>query len=248
MQLQARLFDGERHHRVEPRRAETSAHDQQAQRAFAARETVCRRRLHDDIGAHRIADDSRLDAGGKGFRKRREHVAREMREQAVRITRDGILFMDHQRAAREPGRDATGAGHESAEAHHQRGPATAHHAECLPDRPQQLERRGQQCDQALAAQTAHRQPLDGDVLGRHHARLEAALRAQPHHFVRGGAQQPRQRQRREHMSTGAAGHDEHEARLTHASSSRGAQRARVAGAAPFERRTVAMPRELCMAS
>ncbi len=50
------LCHRERHDGVEPRRTQTTADHQQAQRAFAARETHGRRFLHDDLGAHRIAD------------------------------------------------------------------------------------------------------------------------------------------------------------------------------------------------
>ena len=75
-------------------------------------------------------------------------------------------------------------------------------------RDPQAERGGEQREHALAAQAADRQPLDGDALGRDDARLEPALGAQPDDLDRLLAQQARQRQRREHVAAGAAGHDE----------------------------------------
>src|SRR5690606_21342166 len=75
---------------------------------------------------------------------------------------------------------------------------------------------------ALAAQAAHRQPLDREPFGGHHARLEAVARAEPDHTVRAGAQQPREGESGKHMPARATGHDEH--RAAHAAAVRRPER------------------------
>src|SRR5205814_5633145 len=61
------------------------------------------------------------------------------------------------------------------------------------------------------------EPLERDAYRRNDPRLESARGSEPDDLELLPAQQPRQRQRREYMSTGAAGHDEdrpaHEALL-----------------------------------
>jgi hypothetical protein len=72
VQREPALRNRERHHGIEPRRTQTTADDQQAQRTVAPREALGRRRLHDDLRAHRVADHARFDAGGKRVGKRRD--------------------------------------------------------------------------------------------------------------------------------------------------------------------------------
>ncbi len=61
---------------------------------------------------------------------------------------------------------------------------------------------------AFAAQPAHADPFDLDVLRRHELRFQPALRAEPHRLVAAFAQHARSRERRENVPAGAARHDE----------------------------------------
>ncbi len=61
---------------------------------------------------------------------------------------------------------------------------------------------------ALAAQPAHAEPLDRNACGRHEARLDAALRAEPDDVVAAPLQHARRRERREDVAAGAASHDQ----------------------------------------
>ncbi len=143
-----------RQHGVEPRRALAAAEDEQAQRAGARGITLRGRRDRDDLRAHRIADalgtHAAAEAAGEAF----EHAGREPGEQTVGHARDRVLFVDHQRAARQPRREPARARGEAAGAEHDARSVPAHHAERLYERETELERRSKQVEHALAAQAA----------------------------------------------------------------------------------------------
>jgi hypothetical protein len=140
--------------------------------------------------------------------KRFEHAACEAREQAIGHSRDCILLVDHERPTRQPGSDATGSRYEAARAEYDVGPATSHHLQALPDRQRQFEWRREPRRESFAAQAAHADPFDLDVLRRHELRFEPALRAEPHRLVTALAQHARSGERRKDMPSGAARHDE----------------------------------------
>ncbi len=147
--------------------------------------------------AHRIADHAHArparERGGKG----REHFTRQRREAAIGETRDGILLMHQQRTTQQPCSETPGPVTKPPSPTTTAGRLSTHDAQCLPQRAQQVEWRGQQRKCALAAQTAHRQPLDRKTISGHHARFETTTRAEPDHFALLCAQQPRQCQRPE---------------------------------------------------
>ncbi len=116
--------------------------------------------------------------------------------------------MDHERRARQPRSDSARTGDESTEPHDHHRPMLAHDAERLNERVHEPERRHQQRADALAAQAAHRQPLDREAVLRDDASFEAALRAEPDHVELASAQQTRERERGEDVSAGAASHDD----------------------------------------
>ncbi len=131
-----------------------------------------------------------------------------MRQAAVGKARNRILLVNHQGPPHQPGGDAAGACDESTQAHHHHRLVLPDDAEGLNQRPHEPERRCQGSDDALAANAADGQPLDRDALLRHHARLEASLSSEPHHFVGLRTQQTSQGERREDVSARAAGHDQ----------------------------------------
>ena len=120
----------------------------------------------------------------------------------------GVLLVDDERAARQPRGHPARSGDEAPESDHHARLVTAHDRERLQQRAAEAKRRGEPGERALAAQAPDRELLDGDALGRDDARLEAALGAEPDDLGRLFAQQARERERREHVPAGAAGHDE----------------------------------------
>ncbi|MBV6418546.1 MAG: hypothetical protein CMLOHMNK_03437 [Steroidobacteraceae bacterium] len=117
--------------------------------------------------------------------------------------------MHHERPAHEPGGDAAGPGHEAAEADDDDRPVPAHGAQCLGERAHEPERRGEQRGEALAAQATDRKPFDRQPCRGHQPCLDALVRAEPHDPAAARLQFARERERREHVPAGAAGHDHH---------------------------------------
>ena len=136
-----------------------------------------------------------------------------MRQAAVGEARDRVLFVNQQRPAQQPGRQAARAGDEAAEPDHQRRAPAADHGQRLQQRARQLQRRA---SARPAAPLPRRPPTDShsmrNVLGRHQPRFQSAPRAEPHHLPGARAQLARQRQRRKHMAAGAARHDQRQRR------------------------------------
>src|SRR5690606_23393235 len=98
--------------------------------------------------------------------------------------------------------------------------APTHDPEALPDRQRQLEWRTEPGEHSLAAQAAHGNPFDFDLLRRDELRFQSALRAEPHGVVAALAQHACGGERWKHMSARAARHDEHRAALHGARSRR----------------------------
>ena len=71
-----------------------------------------------------------------------------------------------------------------------------------------MERRKQQRRDALAAQTADRNPLHFDVILRHQLRFQTAPSAQPNRLETALAQHPRHGQCGKHMAARTARHDQ----------------------------------------
>ncbi len=197
-----------RQHGVEARRALAAADHEDADCAAPLCEARGRRRQRGDVGAHRIADHAGVDAAAEGAGKGAVDLARQARQAAVGEPGDGVLLVDHQRPARQPGGDAARAGDEAAEPDHHVGWCRRMTASASQSARARRNGAASQFQQALAAQAADAEPLDRDVLGRHQARLEPAARAEPDDAPRARAQHARQRQRREHVPAGAAGHDQ----------------------------------------
>jgi hypothetical protein len=80
-----------------------------------------------------------------------QHLPGEVREHAVGEARDGVLLVDDERPAREPGGDTAGSGDEATEAHHHQRAVAPHDRERLQQRHRQAEGGRQPADRALAA-------------------------------------------------------------------------------------------------
>ena len=210
-------LERERHDRIQPCRALTAADHEDPHRSRAPGEARRRRRQRADIGPHGIADDARVDVAAEAAREALEHLPREMREDAVGEAGDGVLLVDQERPAREPGGKSPRSRHEAPETHHDDRAVAPHDTQRLDQREGQPYGRTDPGEDPLAAQPPHREPLERDAFRRNDPRLESARGSEPDDLELLPAQQPRQRQRREYMSTGAAGHDEdrpaHAARL-----------------------------------
>jgi hypothetical protein len=197
------------HGLVQGQRALAAAEHEQARGAAAVGETHIGHRQRGDRGAHGVADHLGADAVGERARERREHAARDPREQPVGRAGDRILLMDHQRPARQPGRDPAGTRGITAHAEHHRGTHPQYDAQRLQHRQADLERRREARAEVLAAQSPDGDPFDRDARLRHDARLEAETRAHPDDLDLARAQRIRDGQRREHVPAGAARHDQH---------------------------------------
>jgi hypothetical protein len=164
----------------------------------------CRERR--DLGSHGITDEERAAGRPEAARKAFRDPRCKVRQAAVREAGDGVLLVNHEWHAREPCGDAAGTGHESATAQHDVRAAAAQRAARLRDGAREPERRCEPAAESLAAQALDLDPFNG-VTGRgHEARLDAALGAEPHD-VATRAQLARDRERREHVASGAARHD-----------------------------------------
>ena len=128
---------------IQDARALAAADDEQAApRAVARGEPLARRIARRDRVAHGIADDLGARATpGSVSGKRFEDLRGERREPAIRRAGHGVLLVQHERPAREPGRDAAGARDESAHAEHGGGLAPAQRSERLRDGGDDAKRR-----------------------------------------------------------------------------------------------------------
>jgi hypothetical protein len=132
-----------------------------------------------------------------------------MRQNAIGRAGNAVLLVHEQRHATQPGRDATGAGRESAERDRT---ARAHAAEqppCAPQCARDAQRRGEQRECALAAHAADRNRLEVKSGLRHEPRLQAAGAAEPDHGHAALTQLLRHGDAREDVAAGAAGQDQH---------------------------------------
>ena len=159
--------------------------------------------------AHRVADHPGVHVAAEAVGKGLEHLARQVRQTAVGEAGDGVLLVDDQRTARQPGGDAAGPGDEAPEPHHHARLVTPH------DR-QRLQQRAAAGERARRARSSaplpRRPPIESHSIGMPSAGTMRASspRSVPSQMTsrRLFAQQARQRERREHVSAGAAGHDE----------------------------------------
>ena len=159
--------------------------------------------------AHRVADHPARARRGRSCRERPRAPARA-RCARQRLVKPAIAFCSWMTSGRRVSQAATPPGPVTKPPR----PTTTSGwwrrmtASACTQRAAQAKRRREPGQQALAAQPADRQPLDRNALGGDDARLETALGTEPDHLERLLAQQPRERQRREHVPAGAAGHDE----------------------------------------
>ena len=152
--MPARRASGERHDGIQSHGAETAADDEHADRTAALREARRRRWHREDLLSHGVTDGARLRACIEAVRKGFQHFARERREAAVREAGDGVLFVDDQGRAGQPGSDTAGARDESAEPDDDLRTMPPHHSQRLPESQRQLEWRREQRREAFAAQAA----------------------------------------------------------------------------------------------
>ena len=122
----------EGHDRVEPRRTLAAAQHQQVNARAALGETLRGWRQRHDLASHRIADHLRVQPRRKAAREGREHAIGESGQRAIGEPGDGVLLMDQQRLAQQPGGEPARAGDEAAETHYELGPGAADHGERLP--------------------------------------------------------------------------------------------------------------------
>ncbi len=116
--------------------------------------------------------------------------------------------MDEKRTSAQPRRHAAGPRDEAAQAHDDDGFVASYDAERLNERLREAKRRCHQSQESLPAHATDGQPLDRDAFRRNDARLETVFRSEPDDIKRLRAQQTCQRERREHVTAGAAGHDQ----------------------------------------
>ncbi len=202
----------ERYDRIQLRRALAAADDEETQYGTAPRGPVGRRTEREELGTHRVADHPRglrrVECVGEG----RQHVTCKACEHAIGVPRDRVLLVNDQRPAREPRGDAAGTRHEPAEADDDDRAMAAHRPQRLVQCAHESKRRGEQRAEPLAAQSADRDPFDGQPFGRHEPRLDALSRAVPDDAAAARAELARERERREDVPARAAGHDDHGAR------------------------------------
>ena len=197
-----------RHRPVQRRRAEAAAEHQQAQRSGAAGETGRGGRQCGDLRAHRVAGRRRPALRGKGAGKRLQDPVRDARQQRVGQPGDSVLLVDHQRQREQPGGDPAGPGDEATHTEHRGRPPPAQRGERLQQRDDEPERSQQPAEQAVATQPGNADPVDLDAGARHQFRFQPASRSEPADRQAAFAQPRRDRQRREDMTAGAAGHDD----------------------------------------
>ncbi|MNT29100.1 hypothetical protein D3C72_1648270 [compost metagenome] len=201
-----------RHHLVQRRCAQAAAHHQDAQRAGALVIARLGRIQVRQFLAHRVAGPF---AAGQRVRERAQHAVGHLGQHLVGQAGDRVLLVQHQRAAQQRGHHAGREGDVPAHAKHHVRLHPAQRADALPERAQQVQRQQELGHQALAAQPAELDELHRDVVLGHQRGFHAGAVAQPDHFPALLAQCMRDRQPREHMSPGAAGHHEQGARSGH---------------------------------
>ena len=111
------------------------------------------------------------------------------------------------KARREPAR-TTG---EATKPHHQHRLELTNHAPCLQDGARETKRDRRIARQPLATQARDLDPMQRVAGVGHQTVLDATRAAQPMDLVTGRRESTRQRQRRDHMPSRAAGHHQHDA-------------------------------------
>ncbi len=202
---------------VERLSAQRAAHHQQMQRTRLA----CRldSRLGrmpggTDIGdliAHRIAHHLCSEGGREGAREGGVDTRRHPRQHLVGQARDGVLLMNDQRNAFKARREPAWTTGEATEAHHQHRLELTDHAPRLQNSTRETKRNRRIARQPLATQARDLDPMQRVAGVRHQAILDATRAAQPMNLVTGRREGTRQRQRRDHMPSRAAGHHQHDA-------------------------------------
>jgi hypothetical protein len=138
-----------------------------------------------------------------------EDAARELRQHAVGHARCAVLLMHDQRNAGEPRGEAARARGEAAKAHHRARLPLAQGLARGIHRAEQLERRGEQRRDALAAHATHRDGVDRDAVLRNQAGFHAAFAAEPEHGNVARTQRLRDGEAGEDVPARAAGEDHH---------------------------------------
>ena len=186
--------------------AQAAAQYQQTRLAIAQRIT---RGFQEQLFTHRVAGGAALVAAAEGIREGLAHAAGKWHQAAVGSAGHGILLVDDQRGAIHPRRQAAGTGDITAHAQHAHWLQFTHHLACLKQRFDQLERRFQQGQFALAAQSADVDQMQRQTRCRYQFILDTARRTQPMHAVATRFELAGAGQRREYMPAGAASHDQH---------------------------------------
>ena len=86
--------------------------------ALATGEAVCGIGDRGNVVAYRVADGFRVDLRIKTAREGLQHNPGKTRQKTVCQARDGILFVNHERPARQPGGQTAGTADEAAHAEH----------------------------------------------------------------------------------------------------------------------------------
>ena len=213
---------------VEAARTQAAADHQQVQGfAVASGVALLRIRQGGNVGPHRVADH----LGSRQFRGRlgegTENPFRETSQQAVGQARNGILLVDDQGYAQQPGHQAARTGSESPHAQNGGGALAAQNDQGLPAGLQQSKRGQSERHTALAPQTLDAEPVDGNAGCRHQAGFDTIARAHPAQFAPLAAQGLGHGQGGEYMPAGSAGHDQD--RAVHARTPCGRRLRRLSG-------------------
>ena len=159
-----------------------------------------------DVGPDRIADD--LGAATEGLGKGGVDSLGQVRQCTIGQPGHGVLLVDDQRSATQSGGKPAGAAGKASEPNHQLWVELANHASRLAHGASKAHRRLEP-----PRQTVTPEATDGDLVKHyaglgHQAILDTSGTTQPRHLDALLLQSPGQRQRRDDVPPGAAGHDQ----------------------------------------
>ena len=193
-----------RHLLVEDPGPQAATDHKQAQRIAAAAQLGIRQRHH--LGAHRVAHHGGAGIGGEGTREGHQHPPGDTGQQLVGQAGGGILLVQQQRNAGQPGGHATRAGGEAPHAQHHIGLDGLEHLAGLQHGFDDTVGRREQTLDAVATHPLDVDEGDGITMGRHQLRLHPVGSAEPVDGPALGLEAIGDGQAGEHMPPGTTRH------------------------------------------
>ena len=186
--------------------SQAATNNQHPEPATSARQSLFGGVHRGHFAPHRIASTAGNRLVTETVRKRLKHRFGKTCEPTVGHSSDGVLFMDDQRLAHQPGGNTTRPRDKSAHAYHAVGADSAQMGVGFAQGAHQPERCQQQRQLAFTAQAGNVNERQRNIGVSNQTFFHAAAGAEPVHLVPPLLQRAGCGQRRKHMAAGATSH------------------------------------------